>query len=585
MIEILKKFGFLTPYLTLCMIASSIIANIFLTIQPFIFVLIYSLFNNSISEKAKQDGVAEIVNNQNFFDLERLILSLKNFFEMNSTEYSDTEKLYFLIAIFVIIVFCASLFRFIGSTFVEVIEANTRLRIRILLKNKILDHDLLDYKKIQSGYFQSVFIKDTEDVAITSGRFLSAIFIHGSQLAICIIFLASTNLFLFSILLFFFSLHFLYNRILNIPILTSNKNMYQFTGKMAAKIIDYFNNFKILKILQGKDFHTSVNNSFFKNKNFELKAKILNALQNPSRVFIDNILIISVIGIIFYFILNKAINVETAILFLFFSKYSSGPVSGLATSLLWGKAIKGAYQRVKSIFNYNSKIKSGERNNIEFTRCIEFKNICFGYGESVLIQNISFVIEKNSYNLVVGKNGSGKSTLLDLLTRLVEPKEGEILIDGVNIKDFDTKTYRSIFSYISQDGYLIDGTVKENILLGSKLEFNNKKTEDLIYTTLEAVDGLFVYKLDEGLQSDVGEGGSFLSGGQKQKICIARALLNQSQVIIFDESTSGFDQASKEKFSSLLEKLVLTKTILQVDHNKIPAENENLIHLNPLVEK
>ena len=585
MIEILKKFGFLTPYLTLGMIVSSTIANIFLTIQPFIFVLVYNLFNNSILGNAKQAVVVEIANNQNFFDLERLFLSLKNSLEIHSAEYSDSEKLYFLIIIFVIITFCASFLRFIASAFAEVIEANARLRIRTLLKNKILDHDLLDYKKIQSGYFQSVFIKDTEDVALISGRFLSAIFIHGSQLAICIIFLVSTNLHLTSILLFFFSLHFLYNRILNIPIHTSHKNLYQYTGKMSAKIIDYFNNFKILKILQGKNFHASVNNSFFKSKNFELKAKILNTLQNPSRLFIDNVLIISVIGVIFYFILNKTITVETAILFLFFSKYSSGPVSGLATALLWGKAITGAYQRVKSIFNYSSKIKNGKRNDLKFDRCIEFKNVCFDYGESVLLKNISFVIKKNSHNLIVGKNGSGKSTLLDLITRLVEPKEGEILIDGVNIKNFDTNTYRSIFSYISQDGYLIDGTVKENILLGSELEFDNKKTEDLIYMTLEAVDGLFVYKLDEGLQSHVGEGGSFLSGGQKQKICIARALLARSEVIIFDESTSGFDQASKEKFSLLLEKLVLTKTILQVDHNKIPAENENLIHLNPLVKK
>ena len=585
MIEVLKKFGFLTPYLTLGMIITSIIANIFLTIQPFIFVLVYNIFNNSMLGNAKQAGIAETANKQNFFDLEKLFLSLKNSLEIRSAEYSNSEKIYFLIAIFVIIVFFASLFRFISSAFAEVIEANTRLHIRTSLKNKILDHDLLDYKKIQSGYFQSVFIKDTEEVALVSGRFLSAIFTHGSQLVICIIFLISTNLYLTSILMFFFSLHFLYNRILNIPILTSHKNLYQYTGIMAAKIIDYFNNFKILKILQGKNFHASVNNSFFKSKNFELKAKILNTLQNPSRLFIDNVLIISVIGVIFYFILNKDISVETAILFMFFSKYSSGPVSGLATSLLWGKAITGAYLRVKNFLSYSPKIKNGKRNDLKFDRCIEFKNVCFDYGESVLLKNISFVIKKNSYNIIVGKNGSGKSTLLDLITRLVEPKEGEILIDGVNIKNFDIKTYRSIFSYISQDGYLIDGTVKENILLGSELEFDNKKTEDLIYMTLEAVDGLFVYKLDEGLQSNVGEGGSFLSGGQKQKICVARALLSSSEVIIFDESTSGFDQVSKEKFSLLLEKLVLTKTILQVDHNKIPAENKNLIHLNSLIEK
>ena len=353
---------------------------------------------------------------------------------------------------------------------------------------------------------------------------------------------------------------------------------------MAAKIIDYFNNFRILKISQKGGFNASINKSFFKTRNLELKAKILDALQNPSRLFIDNILIISVISVIFYFILKQAISVETAILFVFFSKYCSGPVSGLATTMLWTKTILGAYERIKNFLNYNSNIKDGEIKNIKFDDCIEFKNVCFKYGKSSLFNNISFVIKKNSYNLITGDNGSGKSTLLDLIIRLIDPTNGEILIDGVNIKNFDKKIYQSIFSYLSQEAYLIDGTIEENILLGSGLE-NNQEKEKLIYKVLEAADGLFVYQLERGLQSNVGEGGSFLSGGERQKICIARALLRGSKVIIFDESTSGLDQISKKNFSSLIKKLALVVTILEVDHNKIPLTNENTIYLDPSIKK
>jgi ABC-type multidrug transport system fused ATPase/permease subunit len=532
MFEILKKFGCKKISLTFGLFFSSIISNIFFTIQPFIFVLLYDLVKIPFLGTVRQSNIVAIPNNQNFFNLERVFFWFKNLLEKYSADYNILNKLLLLIIIFTLIVFCTSLFRFTANIFIELIEANARLQIRSELKDKILDYDLLDYKKIQSGYFQSIFLKDTENLSIVSGRFLAALFIHVSQILICIIFLISTNLSLTFILFSFFILHFLYNKVLNIPVLQSQKNHYAYTGKMAAKIIDYFNNFRILKISQKGGFNASINKSFFKTRNLELKAKILDALQMPSRLFIDNILIISVISVIFYFILKQAISVETAILFVFFSKYCSGPVSGLATTMLWTKAILGAYERIKNFLNYNSNIKDGEIKNIKFDDCIEFKNVCFKYGKSSLFNNISFVIKKNSYNLITGDNGSGKSTLLDLIIRLIDPTNGEILIDGVNIKNFDKKIYQSIFSYLSQEAYLIDGTIEENIILGSGLE-NNQEKEKLIYKALEAADGLFVYQLERGLQSNVGEGGSFLSGGERQKICIARALLRGSKIIIF----------------------------------------------------
>ena len=584
MFEILKKFGCKKISLTFGLFFSSIISNIFFTIQPFIFVLFYDLVKIPFLGTVRQSNIVAIPNNQNFFNLERVFFWFKNLLEKYSADYNILNKLLLLIIIFTLIVFCTSLFRFTANIFIELIEANARLQIRSELKDKILDYDLLDYKKIQSGYFQSIFIKDTENLSIVSGRFLAALFIHVSQILICIIFLISTNLSLTFILFSFFILHFLYNKVLNIPVLQSQKNHYAYTGKMAAKIIDYFNNFRILKISQKGGFNASINKSFFKTRNLELKAKILDALQNPSRLFIDNILIISVISVIFYFILKQAISVETAILFVFFSKYCSGPVSGLATTMLWTKAILGAYERIKNFLSYNSNIKDGEIKNIKFDDCIEFKNVCFKYGKSSLFNNISFVIKKNSYNLITGDNGSGKSTLLDLIIRLIDPTNGEILIDGVNIKNFDKKIYQSIFSYLSQEAYLIDGTIEENIILGSGLE-NNQEKEKLIYKALEAADGLFVYQLERGLQSNVGEGGSFLSGGERQKICIARALLRGSKIIIFDESTSGLDQISKKNFSSLIKKLALVVTILEVDHNKTPLTNENTIYLDPSIKK
>jgi ABC-type multidrug transport system fused ATPase/permease subunit len=582
MFEIIKKFGLHQKKTLLPMLVFSVLSTIFLSILPFILVLIFDLIKNFYLGELQPSNNVDTVSFS--LGLEGIFLYFKKIFQFTISNYSILSQLIILVSIFLLFSLISSLLRFLSITIIEYREIETRFHIRKNLRTKILEHDLLDFGKKQLGYYQSMFIKDVEDLSIVSGSYINSFFQHSVQFLICIYFLFSTNIFLTMALIFIFLLHLLYNRILNAPILKNTKAEYEVSGELSGKIIDYLNNFKTVKILTGQNQNIQkvLDNNFADLKKKEFFIRVLGAIQNPARAFINDLAIILVISFVVFFLFKKEISIEVAFLFIFFSKFASQPISGLSTTLLWGKTVISAYSRLEKIFNYKSKIISGKITKDKFTDNIEFRKISFDFGQNKILKDVSFRIKKNSHNLIVGKNGSGKSTLLNLLTRMFDPNTGEILMDNENIKNFNIESYQKLFSFISQDNYLIDTTIYENLIVGTNLKKNDQKNIDnLIKEALAKVGGLFVYDLPLKLNTRVGERAKFLSGGEKQKICIARAILQKSEIMIFDETSSGLDKNSRSKFNTMLESLKKSYTIIEVDHTKslLHGQDINVINL------
>lgn len=229
---------------------------------------------------------------------------------------------------------------------------------------------------------------------------------------------------------------------------------------------------------------------------------------------------------------------------------------------------------------------------------IEFKNVSYSYVEyeseenekvkpkkkkakkerkiesvNKIFDNLSFKIEPNTTVAFVGKSGSGKTTILNLMSKMYEVDSGEVLIDGVNINDFDKTSLRNAISLVNQFPYIFDMTIRENLLLAKK----DATEEELESAIKRASLTEFVGTLKKGLDTKVGESGIKLSGGQKQRLAIARALLRNSPIIIFDESTSSLDNFAQEDIKHSIDNMKGQSTIVIVAHRLSTIRNVDKI--------
>ena len=222
---------------------------------------------------------------------------------------------------------------------------------------------------------------------------------------------------------------------------------------------------------------------------------------------------------------------------------------------------RAAGERIFDLLSIREEEDFGKIELKEFKESIEFRDVTFSYGKGNVIQDFNLTVNKGEKVALVGLSGSGKSTLISLILRLYDIEKGEILIDGINIKDYTMKSLREVFALVSQDVFLFNDTVRENLLAGETFE------EEKIEHALEvSYANEFVKQLPEGLDTMIGDRGLRLSGGQSQRLTIARAFLRDCPIFLFDEATSALDNESEKVVQKALDEVASHKTVLAVAH-------------------
>ena len=223
-------------------------------------------------------------------------------------------------------------------------------------------------------------------------------------------------------------------------------------------------------------------------------------------------------------------------------------------------------RRISEVLNTKSSIQDGEGVIIESNEQgkIEFKNVSFKYqdADEYVLKDINFKCNKGEVVAFIGSTGSGKSTLINLVPRFYDASDGEVLVDGKNVKDFKLKDLRDRIGYVSQRAVLFSGTVLSNVALGGEDE---KPDEEDIHKAIEISQSSdFVSKMDKGINSHISQGGKNVSGGQKQRLSIARALAKNPEIMIFDDSFSALDYKTDKALRSALNKEFEGTTIMIV---------------------
>ena len=333
--------------------------------------------------------------------------------------------------------------------------------------------------------------------------------------------------------------------------------------------------------------------------NYEVKDMNLWTLRN---------VIIEIFGVLLLILGVYMIDISILTLASFMIIYSN---NGSLSSFVWciGKImdifleVKVASTRMFSLFDNVEYVceRFGETHLESVKGKIEFRNVAYSFVEyeeidddkfltqkelkerknkkrkvenvNQIFDKLSFKIEPNTTVAFVGKSGSGKSTILNLMSKMYEVDGGEILIDGVNINDLDKDTLRNSISLVNQFPYIFDMTIKDNLLLAKK-----DATDEEIESAIERASlKEFVSSLKKGVDTKVGESGIKLSGGQKQRLAIARALLRNSPIIIFDESTSSLDNFAQEDIKKSIDNLKGKSTIVIVAHRLSTIRNVDKI--------
>ena len=221
-------------------------------------------------------------------------------------------------------------------------------------------------------------------------------------------------------------------------------------------------------------------------------------------------------------------------------------------------------ERLFAILDAHNKIteKADAKTLKEFTANIEYKNVNFSYGETPVLKNISVNIPKGKMVALVGPSGAGKSTFADLLPRFYDVVGGQILIDGVDIRDYTLDSLTSVMGIVTQESILFNDTIYNNITFGMK----NVKREDVIEAARIANALEFIEQMPQKFETNIGDRGENLSGGQRQRIAIARAVLKNPPILILDEATSALDTESERLVQDALYKLMQNRTSIVIAH-------------------
>jgi subfamily B ATP-binding cassette protein MsbA len=240
------------------------------------------------------------------------------------------------------------------------------------------------------------------------------------------------------------------------------------------------------------------------------------------------------------------------------------PLKALSTASYNIKKGAASIDRIESLIYVDETIKeiANPVQLIDFKDCIEFRNVTFAYNDRIILNDINLKIKKGTMVALVGSSGSGKSTLADLVPRFHDVTGGEVLIDGINIKNYSLQSVRNQMGIVTQEPILFNDTIANNIALGS----DPPSRETIIHAAKIANAHNYISAKENGYDSNVGDRGSKLSGGEKQRLTIARALLKNPPLLILDEATSSLDTESERFVQDAINNLMNNRTSLVIAH-------------------
>lgn len=317
------------------------------------------------------------------------------------------------------------------------------------------------------------------------------------------------------------------------------------------------------------------------------RVNIRQQMAHPMSEFLGTVLIIIVLWVGGILVLDQQILSGPTFIYYLVMLYSIiNPLKDFSKASYNIPKGLASMERVDKILKAENTIKepANPKHIASFEHQIEFRHVSFRYGEQWVLKDINLVIEKGKTVALVGQSGSGKSTLVDLIPRYYDVQEGEVLIDGINIKDLGIHDLRQLIGNVNQEAILFNDSFYGNITFG----VDSATREQVEQAAHIANAHEFIMQTEHGYDTNIGDRGGRLSGGQRQRISIARAILKNPPILILDEATSALDTESERLVQDALERLMKTRTTVAIAHRLSTIKNADeicVLHEGEIVER
>ncbi|MCM4170932.1 ABC transporter ATP-binding protein [Arenibacter sp. TNZ] len=499
-------------------------------------------------------------------------------YRVNAYSGDDEMKgLVLVIGLVLILFLLKNFFNYLAMYFITFLRNGVLKDIRNKMYAKIVDLPISYYSEKRKG---DVIARITSDVLEIQHSFLSILELIVREpltilFTILIMFGISTKLTLF-VFIFIPIAGMIISRI-GKSLKKKSDRVQREQGEFLSIVEETLGGLRVIKAFNSesrfyKTFSTSTN------RFFHFSNKLLNRqnLASPTGEFLG----ILVIGVLLWFggkmvLIDKTLDASSFIAYMGLAYNILTPAKAISKASFGVKKGNSAAERVLEVLETENPImeKREAISKSAFDQGIDIKNVSFKYDDDYVLKQFNLNVPKGKTVALVGQSGSGKSTIANLMTRFYDVNEGEIKIDGIDIRDFTKTSLRGLMGLVTQDSILFNDTVKNNIGLGKE----NATDEEIVAAAKIANAHDFISELPQGYNTNIGDSGNKLSGGQKQRLSIARAVLKNPPIMILDEATSALDTESERLVQDALEKMMQNRTSIVIAHRLSTIQNADTI--------
>lgn len=505
---------------------------------------------------------------------------LQDYINYSVTDYSagDAMKgLVLVIGLVLVLFLLKNLFNYLAMYFITFLRNGVLKDIRNKMYQKITDLPISYYSEKRKG---DVIARITSDVLEIQHSFLSVLeLIVRDPLTILF-----TILIMFSIsgklTLFVFVFIPIAGWIISLigkSLKKQSDDVQREQGQFLSIVEETLGGLRVIKAFNSESrFYQTFADST--KRFFDFSNRLLNRqnLASPTGEFLG----ILVIGVLLWFggkmvLIDETLDASSFIAYMGLAYNILTPAKSISKASYGVKKGNAAAERVLEVLETENPIAEPENAIVQktFEKGISLENISFKYEDDYVLNNFNLQVPKGHSVALVGQSGSGKSTLANLVTRFYDVNDGEIKIDGVNIKTMTKNSLRGLMGLVTQDSILFNDSVLNNIGLGKE----NATEAEIIVAAKIANAHDFISDLPEGYNTNIGDSGNKLSGGQKQRLSIARAVLKNPPIMILDEATSALDTESERLVQDALEKMMLNRTSIVIAHRLSTIQKANTI--------